>query len=527
MPISRSYRPRFFRDVTGQQHITETLRKEVESGILGHAFLFSGPRGVGKTTTARIFAKALLSNETCNGEPDDANAAVQEVDKGSCIDLVEIDAASHTGVENVREAIIEHVRFPPAKWKRKVYIIDECHMLSPSAWNAMLKTLEEPPDYAFFILATTELHKVPETIKSRCQRFEFRRIEPEPMKERIRFLAKQEGFTIEDCVVDTIVEAGDGCLRDAESMLDQLASLGETTITAELADLILPRSNLPRAADLLLLCAERNIGASMAALRGILDEGLPPSGFLNDLLAVTRKAIQAEDPDVRDRLQQSDRVGPSVLRLLDAYSENELSDIALLLIERRRDMKTGVDPVFVLELSIFAIAGGMLLHAVQKKDPGREKDPPQGKRDSLKGLAKTHDEQKRIENTENEENPQIQTPSFVQLHEIRTQWNAIVREVEKQNRSLPFILKITRPERVYGHTVVLRFQYAFHKEKIIGDIKSKQLLEQAGRNILGIPELLFDGEISSMNEDGLEAKGSAPADIVTRVLDTFGGSVLE
>src|SRR5690349_18398249 len=174
MSLSRRYRPQTFADITDQQPIKETLRKEVETGKIAHAYLFSGPRGVGKTTTARIFAKALNCLKNKSGEPCNECAMCTDANEGRLIDLIEMDAASHTGVDNIREAIVEHVRFQPARAAHKVYILDEAHMLSTAAWNALLKTLEEPPSYAVFLLATTEKHKVPATIVSRCQQFDFK-----------------------------------------------------------------------------------------------------------------------------------------------------------------------------------------------------------------------------------------------------------------------------------------------------------------------------------------------------------------
>ncbi|MCI0478978.1 DNA polymerase III subunit gamma/tau, partial [Candidatus Uhrbacteria bacterium] len=158
MSLSRTYRPKTFADITGQDAVKETLRKEVATGKLGHAYLFSGPRGIGKTTAARIFAKALNCASPKDGEPCDACDACREMREGRAIDFIEMDAASNTGVENIREAIVEHVRFAPSPGRRKVYVLDEAHMLSTASFNALLKTLEEPPPYAIFILATTELH---------------------------------------------------------------------------------------------------------------------------------------------------------------------------------------------------------------------------------------------------------------------------------------------------------------------------------------------------------------------------------
>jgi DNA polymerase-3 subunit gamma/tau len=550
MPLSRRYRPQSFQDVTGQSHITETLRNEVAQSLVGHAYLFSGPRGVGKTTSARIFAKALLCEKPEKGEPCNACDACREVTDGRCIDLVELDAASHTGVDNVREAIIEHVRFAPARWKRKIYVIDEAHMLSASAWNALLKTLEEPPSYAVFILATTELHKVPATILSRCQRFEFKRIAPDEMAARLKTIAKEEGITMDDETIAAVVRSADGYLRDGESLLEQLASLGQKKITRATAELVLPASRLPAAAALLGTCATRDVAASLKQLQELLDDGAAPLPLFDDLLAVVRMLLRAQDPSEASRLAAGDDGLRAVHALIGTYEIGELGDIALLLIERRRDAKGGVDPVFALELAVTAIAAGLLPHGPKsgqggamgagavRSVPGAATQPAPSKASHSETAAAV------AERTASTPTPSVRAmkipvppaaPPVAQttapspenapsLHDVLIKWREVIRLVEKENRSLPFVLKTCQPESISGLTIVIRFQYPFHREKIVDDLKSKRIVEAALRIALGRDDLLIDGVVGELVGD---ADRPTTTDIVSKVLNAFGGTVVE
>ncbi len=221
--LYRKYRPKTFSDVYGQEHITETLKNEILTGTTVHAYLFTGTRGTGKTTCAKILANAVNCTDLLDGNPCLECESCKSSLNGENTDIVEIDAASNNSVEDIR-LLRERINFAPASSKYRVYIIDEVHMLSLSAFNALLKTLEEPPSHVIFILATTEVHKLPATILSRCQRFDFRRIDPEKICERLQFIAKEEGLTLTDSAATLIASAADGGMRDALSILDLCAS---------------------------------------------------------------------------------------------------------------------------------------------------------------------------------------------------------------------------------------------------------------------------------------------------------------
>ena len=230
--LYRKYRPKVFSDVYGQDHVTSTLKNEIENGRVSHAYLFTDSRGTGKTTCAKILAKAVNCEHNVNGEPCNECEVCKGLDNGSIYDVVEIDAASNNGVDNIRE-LRDDTNYAPTRGKYRVYIIDEVHMLSTGAFNALLKTLEEPPSHVIFILATTEVHKLPATILSRCQRFDFKRIQPETMAKRLNQVAEAEGITLESDAALLIARIADGALRDGLSILDQCAGRG-SVVNAQL-----------------------------------------------------------------------------------------------------------------------------------------------------------------------------------------------------------------------------------------------------------------------------------------------------
>lgn len=230
--LYRKWRPQTFSDVVGQEHITSTLSNEIETGKVSHAYLFTGSRGTGKTTCAKIFAKAVNCPHTQNGNPCNECSVCKGIDDGSILDVIEIDAASNNGVDNIRD-LREEANYTPVHTKYRVYIIDEVHMLSIGAFNALLKTLEEPPEHVKFVLATTEVHKLPATILSRCQRFDFHRITPENIASRLNYVAEEEKIQLDEDAALLIARIADGAMRDALSILDRCAGISEH-VTAEI-----------------------------------------------------------------------------------------------------------------------------------------------------------------------------------------------------------------------------------------------------------------------------------------------------
>ena len=286
--LYRKYRPKTFDDVVGQEHITETLKKQVETGRLSHAYLFIGTRGTGKTTCAKILAKAVNCEHPVNGNPCNQCAACRGIDDGSVLDVVELDAASNNGVDNVR-ALRDEAVFSPASVRKRVYIVDEVHMLSNSAFNALLKILEEPPEHLMFILATTELHKVPATILSRCQRHSFKRIPVDTITARLNFVAQQEDLNLQPDAAALLARMADGGMRDALTLLDQCCG-NECISTDAVISAIGLAGNL-RTAQLLRSIAAGDTAGALEQFRDLWQDGKDPSALLDELSMLQRDLL--------------------------------------------------------------------------------------------------------------------------------------------------------------------------------------------------------------------------------------------
>ena len=286
--LYRKYRPKTFDDVVGQEHITETLKKQVETGRLSHAYLFIGTRGTGKTTCAKILAKAVNCEHPVNGNPCNQCAACRGIDDGSVLDVVELDAASNNGVDNVR-ALRDEAVFSPASVRKRVYIVDEVHMLSNSAFNALLKILEEPPEHLMFILATTELHKVPATILSRCQRHSFKRIPVDTITARLNYVAQQEHLDLQPDAAALLARMADGGMRDALTLLDQCCG-NECISTDAVISAIGLAGNL-RTAQLLRSVAAGDTAGALEQFRALWQDGKDPSALLDELSMLQRDLL--------------------------------------------------------------------------------------------------------------------------------------------------------------------------------------------------------------------------------------------
>ncbi|MFA6002525.1 MAG: DNA polymerase III subunit gamma/tau [Elusimicrobiota bacterium] len=344
--LARKYRPQTFADVLGQPAVSVTLCNALTAQRLHHAYLFTGPRGVGKTTMARILAKALNCVKGPTPEPCGECDPCREIAASSCLDVLEMDAASHTGVDNVREVIIDTVALAPSRDRYKVFIIDEAHMLSGAAFNALLKTLEEPPAHVVFVLATTESAKIPGTIASRCQRFKFRPIAVDSLHRHLTGLAAKEKIAVEPEALELLARSAEGSLRDAVSLLDQCRSFTDKAVTADLVREMF--GFVP--VDILLGLARALAGGDGAALAGwlvkVYEEGVEPSQLLKDL----RSGLQGVYLERAGMSEREDKVWSEAMKGLSAESLRFLLERVNKTLE---DLRFGDMPRLTLELGLF------------------------------------------------------------------------------------------------------------------------------------------------------------------------------
>lgn len=493
--LYRKYRPQTFAEVAEQEHVLRTITKQLATNTVAHAYLFSGPRGVGKTTIARLLAKAL----NCEGrvgdafEPCNACSACRDFTEGRMLSCIEIDAASQTGVDNVRENIIENARFAPTRGKYKVFILDEVHMLSSSSFNALLKTLEEPPAHAVFILATTELHKIPATIASRCQRFEFHRVPPSVMMPRLAAIAEKESVQVDDAVLAQIARLSEGCLRDAESLLGQVIALGEKHVTLDVASLVLPMTNLALVADVVDDVAKEDYRAALDRINSFVNDGGSVKHCMEEMLEYVRcvmfaalgdASATAYDEKTMERIRAASSIGINRARVfMDA-----------LLAARVRSSLPAL-PQIPLEIAILGLAEfagtsakiesrassrPVIAPSLPTSDARRTtsvpSQPPVAKYDFAQSVspvpspAPTSDVQRPTSTTS--------MPDVLSLQELVDKWERCCAYVAERNIALPLVLRSAVPSQVAGDVVTIGCAYAFHADAL-KEAKAKRLIEEA------------------------------------------------
>lgn len=461
--LYRDYRPRTFGEVIDQDHIKKALQNSVAKDFFGHAYLFTGASGTGKTSVARIFARAINCLKQKDGEPCNECEACKPFLSGTALDLVEIDAASNTGVENIRE-IIEHLKFSPSSAKYKVFIIDEAHMLSKGAFNALLKTLEEPPKHAVFILATTEVHKVPATIISRTQRFDFRKISHQSIAEHLKTISKKEKIDIDEASLELIAAAAEGSVRDSLSLLDKLSSFGK--INTEQAEKILGLTNLSTSQKLLDLIVAKDAKGSLEFLEEIFSQGTDPVQFNRDLLEYLRKVLMhSMGADIAYAIDEKQK------KILEQHSKEigaaRLLHIIRLFLRANKDFQNS--PSLDLPVQIAAAESCLSPSPVSQapaSQPSAKPEQPSAEKFSFKSPKQQEQEPKK-------ESKRNFKP--VSMEQLLSEWPLIMQELKDRASTLFAVMKSGTVKGIEDNKITLCFTYKFHKDSL-DNAKNSEIL---------------------------------------------------
>lgn len=350
--LYRKYRPTTFKDVVGQEHIERTLKNAIEQGKVSHAYLFCGPRGTGKTTMARILAKALLCEQGPTVEPDGTCPECEAIAQGTHPDVYELDAASRTGVDNVREEIIARVNYAPTRGAWKVYIIDEVHMLTNAAFNALLKTLEEPPEHILFILCTTDPQKVPDTIQSRCQRFDFHRISNEAIVSRLGAICVEEGVDFEGEALDLIAYRADGGMRNALTSLEQLIAFGGGHVTLEGAQNLLGSLDETDLSEIVLAIGKRDAAACFNWVARYVETGADLAQFVSDLSEYVRNMYLLSMAGIEVEISVNEATRKAMVDQLKYFGQDRLSRLLVVLGDLSKELHSSSNPRLSFEIAL-------------------------------------------------------------------------------------------------------------------------------------------------------------------------------
>ncbi|MFP9131353.1 DNA polymerase III subunit gamma/tau [Niallia sp. BSM11] len=563
--LYRVWRPQQFIDVVGQEHITKTLQNALLQQKTTHAYLFSGPRGTGKTSAAKILAKAVNCERAPISEPCNECAACKGITDGSIPDVIEIDAASNNGVEEIRD-IRDKVKYAPSSVPYKVYIIDEVHMLSIGAFNALLKTLEEPPKHVIFILATTEPHKIPLTIISRCQRFDFRRITAHSIVKRMKLIIDESGISCDDKALQMIARAADGGMRDALSLLDQAISYSQESVTVEDALTVTGAVSQGFLNDLAKAVYEKDTVKGLQSLDELLFSGKDPSRFIEDFIFFYRDMLLYKTaPNLEESLERV-MLDDEFRNLADSYGQEQIYELIGLLNKTQQDMRWTNHPRIFLEVAIVKLCQMAISSPTQdtgafsnteiqgliSKINSLEEELARIRQSGVTSSAEEAAPQKKVRATRKgfqaptgKINEILKQATKQELQNIKSNWgNMLGQLVKNQMRSQAALLNEAEPVAASTDSIVIKFKYEIHCQMALDNVKfietiTLSLQQLLGRRykLVGVPEeqwlKIREDFLSSSHHAGSDEENEgnhvnqADDPVVAEARKLFGEELLE
>lgn len=539
--LYRKYRPQKFEDVIGQNHIKITVQNEIISGQVAHAYLFTGPRGIGKTSLARILAKSLNCETRKEKETEPCNTchSCHAITAGNSFDIIEIDAATHTQVDKVRDNIIENINFPP-HGKYKVFIIDEVHMLSTAAFNALLKTLEEPPTFVVFILCTTEAYKLPETIISRCQRFDFKKVSTELIAGKLRKITAEEKINIHNDVLATIALRSGGFIRDAESLLGQVVSIitpDKKEITLSDVEAVIPRSDFLALSNLAEALADKNAKTGLEVVNQLISDGLDLERFNLDALDYFRKMILVK-LGLKNQSEEIAGLGEDVVNKLLTQAEkielNFLTKILDKLMSIQNALKDAEIPQLPLEIAVVELCEEDKDEIKDYRNKGIKENATEDTTPALQHVGSRFN----LEPTGiKQETPAVLNTNInnsatpITLDQIKSFWQEIIRASQNVNHSLPLILKASYPLAITNNLLEIGSEFEIHIQKLKSNAclnNAEQIFSQVLNSQIRLkPITIYHEKAEELKQEfNLPAPELPPTDI-EEIAKSFGGKVIE